>query len=110
MEEEQNSTAYDTWFEGRLCIAVWVGFLFVTHGPSDDFRIETSIHFWTSNRVSCVFRHRIATTVPWMGMIRHYLEFGPVRRNYKSEAAEQRAFGGLGRQMSCVSQWRHLGP
>lgn len=104
MEEEQTSTAYDTSFEGRLCIAGWVGFLLVTDGPSDDFQIETSIHFWTSKRVSCVFRHRIATTVPWMGMIRQYLEFGPERRGYKSEAAEQRAFGRLGCQLSCVSQ------
>ena len=45
VEEEQTSTGYTTSFEDRLCIVVWVGFLFVTPGPSDDFRIETSILF-----------------------------------------------------------------
>lgn len=63
----------------------------------DDFRIVKSIHLWTSKRVSCVLVRPVPvpTTFLRMGVMRHYLGFGPVRRGYKSKAANYPGFWGM---------------
>lgn len=99
VEGEQTIIVEDTSSEGRLCIAAW-GSVSFCH-TSDGFRIHSkSIHSWTSKRVIYVFCRPEPIDLPWMGVMRPSLEFGPVRGSYKSEVASQTTLGGWGSQLS----------